>query len=51
MRPGKNPTPRSRLDLKALWRMLKEEPPGRVQTLAPSAAGNPVPKPAAGSAR
>ena len=33
MRPGKNPTPRSRLDLKALWRMLKEEPPGRVQTL------------------
>ena len=33
MRPGKNPTPRSHLDLKALWRLLKEEPPGRVQTL------------------
>jgi hypothetical protein len=51
MRPGKNPTPRSRLDLKALWRMLKEDPPGRVQTLAPSTAGDTVPKPAAGSAR
>jgi hypothetical protein len=33
MKPGKNSTPRPKLDLRKLWAELKEDPPGPIQTL------------------
>ncbi len=31
MRPGKNPTPRPTLDLSRIWKLLDEDPPGKIQ--------------------
>lgn len=36
MKPGKHRTPTPELDLEKLWRALKEDPPGNIQTLKKS---------------